>query len=497
MRSLFIKIFLWFWLTVVLMASILEIMSAISRAHSEEVEWQSRAFVAAEAARAVDIYEREGETALKEEFQHLPKGPLQAYLIDERGNEVLGRQPPEQAAQFAHQDLENGMAPEPGAEGAKPNKLLQLSVPRKGAAAETRAPIPDVAPDAIGYRASTLVKGQAVIGASGRHYTFLLMIPPLSLKTVFASLFSLPIECVLRFGAVLLIAPIFCFWLARHITAPVALLRQTANKIALGDFSARASSRMGKRQDEIGLLARHFDQMTERIESLLVDHKRLLSTVSHELRSPLTRLSVAAALLRQCPEEEKLEYVERIGQETEQLNKLIDQLLTLSRIESGIDSIARKETIDLATLVQEVAADGDFEAQCRSRSVSVGAVDSCVTTGIVDQVRRAIENVVRNAIRHTKANSSVEITLWRGGTEGAATAVVQVRDHGPGVPDSDLEKIFQPFYRVTPPGESNGDGSGLGLAITERIARTHGGSVRATNAPDGGLLVELELPLNA
>src|SRR5262249_17499576 len=109
---------------------------------------------------------------------------------------------------------------------------------------------------------------------------------------------------------------------------------------------------------------------------------------------------------------------------------------------------------------------------------------------------RAIENVVRNAIRHTKVNSAVEITLRRRGTEQAATAVVQVRDHGPGVPDSDLEKIFQPFYRVTPPGESNGDGSGLGLAITERLARTHGGSVRATNVPDGGLLVELELPLN-
>ena len=337
------------------------------------------------------------------------------------------------------------------------------------------------------------MREQAVIGASGRHYTFLLVIPPLSLKALLA---SLRIEFALPFVAVLSIAAIFCFWLARHITAPVARLRQTANKIALGDFSARASAGMEKRQDEIGVLARHFDRMTERIESLLVDHKRLLSTVSHELRSPLTRLSVAAVLLRQCPEEEKLEYVERIEQETEQLNKLIAQLLTLSRIESGVDAISRKETIDLANLVQEVAADGDFEARGRSRSVSVGAVDSCVTTGIVDQVRRAIENVVRNAIRHTKVNSAVEITLRRRGTEQAATAVVQVRDHGPGVPDADLEKIFQPFYRVTPPAESNGDGSGLGLAITERIARTHGGSVRATNAADGGLLVELELPLN-
>src|SRR5262249_29493663 len=111
MRSLFVKIFLWFWLTVVLIASILEIMSAVSRANSEEVEWQSRAFVAGEAARAVDIYERQGAAALKEHFQHLPKRPMHAYLIDEHGNEVLGQQLPEQAVQFAHKDLDNGMAP--------------------------------------------------------------------------------------------------------------------------------------------------------------------------------------------------------------------------------------------------------------------------------------------------------------------------------------------------------------------------------------------------
>jgi two-component system sensor histidine kinase CpxA len=492
MRSLFIKIFLWFWLTVVLMVSIVEIMTVASRANAEQMEWE-RAFVAAEAARAVDIYERQGAAALKEHLQHLPKRPLQGYLIDENGNEVLGQPLPKEAVQFAHKDFANEMAPGSGAEAVNPNQLPQLSEPRTGASSETRAPIPRVAPAAIRDDASSLVREQAVIGASGRHYTFLLVMFPFSLKTFFA-LFR-P-ELALPFAAVLAIAAIFCFWLARHITAPVALLRGTANKIALGDFSARASSGMDKRKDEIGVLARHFDQMTERIEGLLGDHKRLLSTVSHELRSPLTRLSVAAVLLRQCPEEEKLEYVERIEQETEQLNKLIAQLLTLSRIESGVDSLAGRETIDLATLVQEVAANGDFEAQGRSRSVTVGVVDSCVTRGIVDQVRRAIENVVRNAIRHTKANSSVEITLRRGGTEGAGTALVQVRDHGPGVPDSDLDKIFLPFYRVTP-GESNGDGSGLGLAITERIARTHGGSVRATNVPDGGLLVELELPLNA
>jgi two-component system sensor histidine kinase CpxA len=484
MRSIFLKIFLWFWLTVVLIASILEIIAAVSRSNAEQAEWQNRIFVAGEAARAVDIYERQGAAALREHFQNLPKRPMPVYLIDEHGIEVLGQKVPEQAVQIVRKDPESPV----------PSILLgpgteDETVPAQGAPAEPSMSVP-VSPNAIRERPPTAVRAERVRGASGRQYTFLAVVPPLSLKTF---LTSLSLEITLRLIAVLLIAGIFCFWLARHITAPVAQLRRTANKIALGDFSARA--RIPKRKDEIGVLGRHFDQMTERIETLLGDHQRLLSTVSHELRSPLTRLSVAAALLRQCPEEEKLEYVDRIELETEHLNKLIAQLLTLSRIESGIDATSRKETIDLANLVQEVAADGDFEAHGRSRSVTVGAIDPCVTTGIADQVRRAIENIVRNAIRHTKVNSEVKITLQRRGTDLAPTAVVQVRDHGPGVPDAELEKIFLPFFRVSSPDEVNSDGSGLGLAITERIARTHGGSVRAANAPDGGLIVELELPV--
>jgi two-component system sensor histidine kinase CpxA len=293
------------------------------------------------------------------------------------------------------------------------------------------------------------------------------------------------------------VAGVFCFWLARHITDPVVQLRVAASKIANGQLGTRVPQSMQRRRDEIGVLSQQFDRMAERIQLLLADHKWLLSTVSHELRSPLTRLSVAAVLLRQCPEEEKLEYVDRIELETEQLNKLIAQLLTLSRIESGVDADLRKETIDLTNLVQEVAADGNFEAQSRSRAVRVGTMEPCITTGIVDQVRTAIENVVRNAIRHTKANSEVEITIRKHGNSPNAAAVVAVRDHGPGVADTDLERIFQPFYRVAHCNGSNSEGAGLGLAITQRIARTHGGTVRALNAPNGGLLVELEFPLNA
>jgi two-component system sensor histidine kinase CpxA len=155
-----------------------------------------------------------------------------------------------------------------------------------------------------------------------------------------------------------------------------------------------------------------------------------------------------------------------------------------------------KEHIDLVGLIQEIAADGNFEARARPCVVCVGPLESCVIVGIAEQVRRAIENVVRNAIRYTKLHSRVEISLRRKGTLPDATALIQVRDYGPGVPDADLEKIFLPFYRVSSGGEANSDGSGLGLAITERIVRMHGGTMRALNAGDGGLLVEMEFPLS-
>jgi two-component system sensor histidine kinase CpxA len=189
------------------------------------------------------------------------------------------------------------------------------------------------------------------------------------------------------------------------------------------------------------------------------------------------------------------EYLDRIELETDQLDKLIAQLLTLSRIESGAHLAPAKERIDLAILLQEIAVNGNFEARARGCGVFVGPVEACFTTGIPDQIRRAIENVVRNAIRYTKLNSQIEISMHRQGAVPRATGLIQVRDYGPGVPESELQKIFLPFYRVD--SDQRPDGSGLGLAITERIVRMHGGRVRAMNAPDGGLVVELELPLTA
>jgi two-component system, OmpR family, sensor histidine kinase CpxA len=240
--------------------------------------------------------------------------------------------------------------------------------------------------------------------------------------------------------------------------------------------------------------------LAEQIESLLTAQKNLLGDVSHELRSPLARLIVALSLLRQCPREEAPEYLNRIRLEVERLDKLIGQLLTLNRIDSAVDASLRV-IFDLADLVHEVAADGDFEARAHNRSVKVLAADACMMPGVTELLRSAIENVVRNAVRHTEAGTTVEITLRRRdnqlqtGRAKGARAHLRVRDYGPGVPDEMLSEIFLPFHRA--PGPTNGevDGAGLGLAIAERVVRMHEGLIRAFNEKDGGLTIEIELPV--
>ena len=173
---------------------------------------------------------------------------------------------------------------------------------------------------------------------------------------------------------------------------------------------------------------------------------------------------------------------------------MIGQLLTLARIDSGADT-SRTERVELSSLIQEVAVDGNFEAQAKYCSVKIDSIDVCTTTGAREQLRRAIENVVRNAIRYTQPSTDVEITLRKQNVPALSTVVIQVRDHGPGVSNEHLEKIFLPFYRIAAiSGEPSG-GAGLGLAITERIVRMYDGSVSATNALDGGHIVNLELSL--
>ena len=284
-----------------------------------------------------------------------------------------------------------------------------------------------------------------------------------------------------------------CYLLAGYLTAPVVRLRAATQKLAAGDLTARAGVK-SNRHDEIGELVRDFDGMAGRMETLVGEQNRLLNDISHELRSPLARLNVALGLARQRTGPEAASALDRMELESGRLEEMIDRLLTLSRLEAGQELLDRS-SLQLGELIQEIAKDADFEAQSRNCQVVAVVEQECAVTGSPALLRSAIENVVRNATRYTIEGTAVEVRLQNEVSSGRSVAVIRVGDHGPGVPEGALEKLFHPFFRVDDARGRQTGGSGLGLAITERAVRLHGGTVSAANLPAGGLMVEIRLPL--
>jgi two-component system sensor histidine kinase CpxA len=289
-----------------------------------------------------------------------------------------------------------------------------------------------------------------------------------------------------------------CYILARYLTSPIVQLRGATQKLASGDLSARAGMPASRRHDEMAELMRDFDRMAERLEDLVTAQNRLLTDISHELRSPLARLNVALELARQRSGPEARSALDRIDRETNRLNQLIQRLLTIARLEAGDESI-EKIPVHLEQIINEIAKDAAFEAQGRGCQVEATIVDDCVVVGSPGLLHSAIENVVRNAIRYTHDGTSVEVRLEEGvGQQNGASvpeAVVRVTDSGPGVPEDALDKLFRPFYRIDDARGRQTGGVGLGLAITDRAVRLHGGTIRVSNRPQGGLMVEIRLPL--
>ena len=295
---------------------------------------------------------------------------------------------------------------------------------------------------------------------------------------------------LLRILAVILTAGLLCYGLARYLSAPLAKLRQATQQFAAGDLSVRVFPLIGKRRDEISGLAEDFDEMAERIENLVAAQKTLTTDVSHELRSPLARLGVALEIARSKSNAETQPALDRIERESARLNEMISQLLLLSKLETGTENI-EKELVNLETVFKEVMTDAEFEARSRGKTVKVLSADKCVVRGEARLLRSAIENVVRNAVRHTLEETSVEASLKLENQ----TAVIIIRDFGPGVAPADLEKLFRPFFRVEYARTRSAGGFGLGLAIAERAILAHGGTIAAAPAAPTGLSVRIELPV--
>ena len=302
-----------------------------------------------------------------------------------------------------------------------------------------------------------------------------------------------PYGLTLRLGAAFLVTGLLSYLLARSLSAPVRMLRDATQKLASGDLSVRLGPSLGNRRDETAELGRDFDRMSERIGDLLSSQRRLLRDISHELRSPLARLNVALGLARRKVGAEEQGSLDRMEREAERLNDLIGELLTLALLESDARGIERIP-VDLQSLVREIVEDADFEAKVANRRVCVVQDEPMTVAGVPELLRRAIENVVRNGVRFTSEGSTVEVRFSRSEGISGPVARISVRDHGPGVPEESLDKLFEPFYRVTDARDRRSGGTGIGLAITQRAVKLHGGTVRASNIPGGGMDVVLELP---
>ncbi len=283
-----------------------------------------------------------------------------------------------------------------------------------------------------------------------------------------------------------LLIGVLCYLLAVHLAAPLRGLRRVLEKFGRGDLAVRFHL---ARRDEIGELAQAFNRMADQITTLLSAERRLLQDVSHELRSPLARLGFAVELAKTSPDREAA--LGRIHKEADRLNHLVDELLQLTRAE-GDPSARNLQAVDLGTLLRELVADCSLEADAQGCRLTLSGQRSVVVTGERELLRRACENILRNAIRHAPAASAVELELSRHDDH----ATITIRDHGPGVPRPALSEIFKPFYRVEGDRDRSSGGVGLGLAIARRAIELHQGTVTAFNA-DPGLVVALELPCAA
>ena len=474
MKSLFLKIFLSFWAAQALFLVLAILVTIALRPARHGIESEAPQIL----AEAVNAYQSGGERGTHEYLEEVwHTQHVRAFVFDPSGHELAGRRVPPWI-----EDVRRGVTP-------------------RDAPPHYRGWMSKLMPDPMLRQALTL---------DGKRYTLILELRPE--PRVFFGPHEIP---GLGITIAVITSGLMCYLLAWSLTNPVTRLRKAAQSLAAGDLSARTGAPASGRRDELAELMRDFDRMAERIEGLVDSQSRLLKDVSHELRSPLARLSVALGLARQkaSPEiaPELAGSLNRIELEADRLNQLIQRLLTISRLESRTDGL-RKTRLSLRELVEQVAHDAEYETPGRGCRVTAlantlanttantlantpaDAADEFMVEADPDLLRSAVENVVRNATRYTAEGTTVEVRLERQRTAHGDELVVRVLDSGPGVPEEALEKIFEPFYRLDDARNRQTGGAGLGLSIADRAVRLHGGQLRASNRNEGGLEIEIRIP---
>jgi signal transduction histidine kinase len=456
MHSLYLRIFLLFWVAMALIVGgSIAITFTIAAREYEAPELQRRPSVAIQASEALA---RGGVGALQNWLgankNAIPDRDL--YIIGPDGADILGRRLSEGAArrlEFFNRD----------------------EIVNRGGNFRAGRAAPQIA------------------GADGSVYTVLL-VP--RRPSIFGAL-SLPEISLTILCIALVVSALTSWWLAQHLSAPIRRIQEGARALASEHLDARASEShrvsagLEGRRDELAVLARDFDAMADQLRANRSAITQLLRDISHELRSPLARMRVALGLARQ-PAADLARQLERMEREIERLDSLISQVLKLARLH-GTDAPFAREAFDLDELIDEVVRDANFEGAVKNCLVRPQGASNAAVNGNRDLLRSAVENVLRNAVRYSAPGAPVDVSITR--PEGGLA--ILIRDHGPGVPERDLERIFEPFYRVAESRDRDSGGEGIGLAITAQVMKAHGGSAAAFNRPDGGLEVRLRLPAAA
>lgn len=450
MRSLLIRIFASFWSIIVIT---IIVAAAIGFSYAERTRITIENFEVSdavlEAATALREGGREGLTEWLRSLPGITKSLV--YITDDNGEDILDRRLP---------------------------SVVRIAIRRLGGHA--RLP-PRMRRDSPNFRPARPFT--ELVGPDERVYT-VFVLPP---RRIDARWFADRGRAGLVILALLISAAV-SYLLARTISRPIQELRESANAIAGGDLETRVAERVGKRKDEIGLLADDFDRMADGLERAWLQQAELTQNVSHELRSPLARLRVALELVRRKTGE--LPELARIDRETERLDALIGQILEFSRLDAN--STETPSLIDLTELVQSVVDDVRYEYGDIGSNASVDfeCVDECLVIGHQNALTSCVENVLRNAMHHSPDDGAVTVRL----RVGAGHAELAVEDQGGGVADDELDRIFEPFYRSKKHAGAARRSGGLGLAIASRAIALNAGSIVASNISQG-LRVEIRLPL--
>ncbi|MBF0309520.1 MAG: HAMP domain-containing protein [Magnetococcales bacterium] len=447
----FLKLFLTFWAAVLFLGGGLFWGGHTLRDFLDPLLEQHLLKTITERRTLVNLLREHGIATTR---THLEKSPFreELFVLDASGEDLSGRTPP---AYLRHAPVDSGLPLPP------PPFLKGFTLPPNEPPPHMSLPVDD---------------------PEGNHYRVAMTrIPhPWSMLLREYPLFPL---------AVFLFSGLVVFLLARHFTKPLQRLQYTALRLAEGDLTTRTPAGSRLIPDELDDLARDFNFMAQRLEEQFHRQKRLLRDVSHELRSPLARMRVALGLAEQ-EGEARIDHLQRLALELERLDELIEQIIRVSRPEES-GPVRKESLVDLGALVASVVADARFETGGPVDRIALSVEETAFLWADGKRLHSAVENIVRNALRHSPAGAEIAVAL----SVGDRRARLRVTDAGPGVPEKDLPRLMEPFFRVEEDRDRGSGGYGLGLAIAARAVRDHGGEITARNRPKGGLEVEITLPV--